>query len=176
MSTQKTGVMMSLPCFMRVLCMTRYTQIHRIRILVILVHGINKQEEYCPLLKFWPPNINLMHIRHDKCGRNQPGLSHCPVNRINETASWMALKSSKIQDCSWWINTILKYVVVPSFSCHALLPLVVKPVNRVREMFLMFFWFPANSLLCGFALGFYRQEFLACWCSHSSQTCLCSQT
>ena len=40
-------VLMSLPCFMHVLCMTRYTQADRIRILVILVHGIQKQKEHC---------------------------------------------------------------------------------------------------------------------------------
>ena len=41
------SVLMSLPCFMHVLCMTRYTQVDRIRILVILVHGIYRQEEHC---------------------------------------------------------------------------------------------------------------------------------
>ena len=40
-------VLMSLPCFVHVLCMTRHTQVDRIRILVILVHGIHKQKEYC---------------------------------------------------------------------------------------------------------------------------------
>ena len=40
-------VLMSLPCFMHVLCMTRYTQVDHIRILVIFVHRINRQKEYC---------------------------------------------------------------------------------------------------------------------------------
>ena len=35
-------VLMSLPCFAHVLCMTRYTQVDRIKILVILVHGIHR--------------------------------------------------------------------------------------------------------------------------------------
>ena len=39
-------VLMSFPCFMQVLCMTRYTQVDHIRILVIFVHKINKQKEY----------------------------------------------------------------------------------------------------------------------------------
>ena len=43
----KYCVLVFLPCFMQVLCMTRYTQVDRIRILVILVHGIHRQEEYC---------------------------------------------------------------------------------------------------------------------------------
>ena len=40
-------VLMSLPCFMHVLCKTRLIQVDRIRILIILVHRINKQKEYC---------------------------------------------------------------------------------------------------------------------------------
>ena len=30
-----------------VLCMTRYTEVHRIKILLILVHGIHKEKEHC---------------------------------------------------------------------------------------------------------------------------------
>ena len=40
-------VLMSFPCFIHVLCTTRYTQVHHIRILVIFVHRINRQKEYC---------------------------------------------------------------------------------------------------------------------------------
>ena len=40
-------VLMSLPCLMQVLCMTRYTQVDHIRILVTFVHKINRQKEYC---------------------------------------------------------------------------------------------------------------------------------
>ena len=40
-------VLMSLPCFMHVLCMTRYTQVDRIRILMVFVHRIHRQKEYC---------------------------------------------------------------------------------------------------------------------------------
>ena len=49
-------MLMFLPCFLHVLCMTRYTQVDRIRILAILVHGIHKQKEHsntvCLMLKF----------------------------------------------------------------------------------------------------------------------------
>ena len=46
-------VLMSLPCFLHGLCMTRYIQVDRIRILVILVHGIKKQKTtVCLLLIF----------------------------------------------------------------------------------------------------------------------------
>ena len=40
-------VLMSLPCFVHGLCMTRCIQVDRIRILMVFVHGIHKQEEYC---------------------------------------------------------------------------------------------------------------------------------
>ena len=32
---------------MYVLCMTRFIQVDRIRILMVFVHGIHKQKEYC---------------------------------------------------------------------------------------------------------------------------------
>ena len=38
-------VLMFLPCFMHVLCKTRCSQVDRVRILVLLVHGIHKQKE-----------------------------------------------------------------------------------------------------------------------------------
>ena len=40
-------VLVFLPCFMHVLCMTLLIQVDRLRILVIFVHGIHKQKEYC---------------------------------------------------------------------------------------------------------------------------------
>ena len=40
-------VPMFLPCFVHVLCMTRCIQVNRVRILVILVHRIHRQKEYC---------------------------------------------------------------------------------------------------------------------------------
>ena len=40
-------VLMSLPCFMHVLCMTRFFQVDRLRVLMIIVHGIHRQKEYC---------------------------------------------------------------------------------------------------------------------------------
>ena len=40
-------VLMSLPCFMHVLCMTWFIQVDCIKILMILVNGIHKQKDYC---------------------------------------------------------------------------------------------------------------------------------
>ena len=40
-------VLMSRPCIVQVLCMTWYTQVNLIRILVTFVPRINRQEEYC---------------------------------------------------------------------------------------------------------------------------------
>ena len=37
-------VLMSLPCIVQVLCMTRYTQVDRVRILIVFVHRINRQK------------------------------------------------------------------------------------------------------------------------------------
>ena len=56
--------------------------------------------------------------------------------RINKIASWMSLKSSEINNCSWIISTVLESVLVSSSSCHAFLPLAVRPVMTTREMFL----------------------------------------
>ena len=42
------------------MCKTRCIQIDRIKIPMVLVHGIHKQKEYCFVCcsNFWPPNIN----------------------------------------------------------------------------------------------------------------------
>ena len=47
----------------------------------------------------------------------------------------MTLKSSEVSNCSWRISTVLVSFLVSS-SCHAPLPLVVRPMKTVREMFL----------------------------------------
>ena len=41
------SVLMPLPCFMHVLCKTRCSQVDRVKILVLLIHRIHKQKEYC---------------------------------------------------------------------------------------------------------------------------------
>ena len=56
--------------------------------------------------------------------------------RINKIASWMTLKSSEVQDCPWWIGTILVSFLVSSSSCHAFLPLVVRSMMTIQKMFL----------------------------------------
>ena len=40
-------VLMSLPCIVHVLCMARFIQVDRNKILMVLVHGIHRQKEYC---------------------------------------------------------------------------------------------------------------------------------
>ena len=40
-------VLMSFPCFVHTLCMTRPTQVDRIRTLMTLVSGIHKEKEHC---------------------------------------------------------------------------------------------------------------------------------
>ena len=83
-------VLMSLPCFMHVLCKTRCSQVYRLRILVVLIHRFHKQKEYClsfaqffdlpvsSLNRWW--NANWSHLQRDKCTwRNRPESRHCPV-------------------------------------------------------------------------------------------------
>ena len=43
----KYRVLMSLPCFLQVPCMTWCIQVDRIRILMILVHRVHRLKEYC---------------------------------------------------------------------------------------------------------------------------------
>ena len=40
-------ILMFLPCFVHVLCKTRCFQVDRVRILMVFVHGIHRQKEYC---------------------------------------------------------------------------------------------------------------------------------
>ena len=51
-------VLMSFPCIVQVLCTTRYTQVDHIRILVIFVHRIHRQKEYCLSVAQNLPGIN----------------------------------------------------------------------------------------------------------------------
>ena len=70
-------VLMFLPCCMHVPCKTRCFQVDLFRILMVFVHGIHMQKEYClsfaqifelpvSILNWWW-NANWLHIRHDKC-------------------------------------------------------------------------------------------------------------
>ena len=75
-------VLMFLPCFVHVLCMTRCIQVDRIRILMVFVHRIHKKKEYClsfaqsfglpvSILDWWW-NVNWLHTQNDICtGRNR---------------------------------------------------------------------------------------------------------
>ena len=40
-------ILMFLSCFTHVLCMTRFIQVDRVKILVVFVLGIHRQKEYC---------------------------------------------------------------------------------------------------------------------------------
>ena len=85
-------VLMSLPCIVQILCMTRYIQVDRIRILVTFVQRINKQKEYCLSVvqiltsKYQSRIDDRMQIdctiRHGVCtGRSCSELPHCPVTK-----------------------------------------------------------------------------------------------
>ena len=49
----KKCLLMSLPCFMHVLCMTRYTQVDRIRI-PVTIGSTSRKNTVCLLLELWP--------------------------------------------------------------------------------------------------------------------------
>ena len=79
---------MSLPYLMDASCMTRIIQIDRIKILMILIHGIHKQKECCLSVAqilssryqswIWR-NLNWPHIQHVKCTRrNCLESTYCP--------------------------------------------------------------------------------------------------
>ena len=48
----------------------------------------------------------------------------------------MTLKNSEVQNCSWRIRTTLKSFLFSYSSCHAALPLFVRPMMTIQEMFL----------------------------------------
>ena len=66
----------------------------------------------------------------------------------------MTLKSSEVQDCSWWISTILVSFLVSSSSCHAFLPPVVRPMRAIQEMFLKLS-FNSPELNCSIIFSMY---------------------
>ena len=73
----------------------------------------------------------------------------------------MTLKSSEIHDYSWRISTVLVSLLVSSSSCHALLPLVVRPMRTIREMFLkILFNSPElnRSIIFSMYLDFHDEE------------------
>ena len=81
-----------------------------------------------PMLYLWELIAHLLWEMHSKKSLG----NHNVVLRwkISKIASWMTLKSSEIQDCSWRISTPLKSFLVSSLSCHALqifLPFVLLP-------------------------------------------------
>ena len=112
---------------------------------MVFFHGIHKQKEYClsSVQIFWtqsriddgmqidctPDMVNvLQEVVRNKCIVLQ--------STINETSSWMDMKSSEVENRSWWISTMLVSFLVSSSSCNAFQPLVVRPMMTMLEMFL----------------------------------------
>ena len=54
-------------------------------------------------------------------------------------ASWMSLKSSEINNCSWIISTVLESPFYSSSCCQTCFPSFVRPMNRLWELFLKIF-------------------------------------
>ena len=83
-------VMMFNPCFMHVLCMTRYTQVDHIRILEILVHEIHRQKEHClSVTQNLTPRYQSRTDDRMQIGctsdmiyvLEEVALSHCPITK-----------------------------------------------------------------------------------------------
>ena len=53
----------------------------------------------------------------------------------------MTLESSEVKNFSWRISTILKSFLVSSSSCHAALPLFIRPMLRIHNMVLKIIFF-----------------------------------
>ena len=67
----------------------------------------------------------------------------------------MSLNSSEKHSCSWRISTVLIYFLLSPSSCHAFLPLAIRPMSATQEIFLK------NSLI------------LQNWTAPSCSRCTC---
>ena len=70
------------------------------------------------------------------------------------------LEEQEVQNCSWRIRTILKYFLFSSSSCRASLPLFVRPMMTVQEMFLkiILYFSRIQSLYHRLEVGFHDEE------------------
>ena len=161
---------MSLPCIVQVLCTTWYIQVNHIRILVTFVprETTGRKNTVRLLLEFWPSGINpelMIEWRlnahpiwvnvWEEFARNRNIVLQW---RINKIASWMSLKSSEINNCSWIISTVLKSPFCSSSCCQTCLPSIIRPMNRLWEWILKIFFHspemqPLRLLLDALALN-----------------------
>ena len=148
-STQNTASW----CLFHALCCVVHDPVHSSQC-VTFVHRINKQEKYClslarTLTSRYPSRVddrmkiertsNMVNIL-EKVARNHNIVLQW---RINKIASWMSLKSSEINNCSWIISTVLEYPFYSSSCCQTCIPSIVRPMNRLWELILKIFF---NSL------------------------------
>ena len=129
--------------------MTRHTQVNHVRILVTLVHKIKKQEEYCLSLAWTLTSRNKSRTddRIERTSNMVNKLEESTLNhyivlqwRINKIASWMSLKSSETNHCSWSNSAVLESSFISSSCCQACFPSTVRPMNRLWELVLKIFF------------------------------------
>ena len=148
MSTQYTVFWCFLPCFIHVLCMTRFIQVDRVRILLVFGPWDPQAERILSVCcsKIWPPGINPELMMECKLIAHPTWYMYwkkllwittlsCKVGSMRLRPEWR-WRARRYKDCSYRISTILVYFLVSSSSCHAFLPLVVKPMMTIQEMFL----------------------------------------
>ena len=103
--------------------------------------SIGKKNTVCLLLEFWPTRIKplLIIVWRLKSTSNvvnmleESALNYHIVlqRRINKVASWMSLKSSEINDCSWNISAELISHFCSSSCRQACFPTIVRPIRNL---------------------------------------------
>ena len=109
------------------------------------VSGINKQEEYCLSLA-WILTSRYQSIVDDRMKIKSTSyvvnmLEESALNyhvvlqwRINKVASWMSLKSSEINNCSWNISAVLISPFRSSSCRQARFPTIVRPIRSLWKL------------------------------------------
>ena len=134
---------MFLPFLMHVPWKTRCIQVDRIKILVVFVHGIHKQKEYC-LTVAWILTSKYQCRIDDECKLiayptwqmywwKLLGITTFSCN-VESTRLRHDLAKLGGKNYSWRISTILVPFLVSSSCCHPCLPLVVGPMMTMQEM------------------------------------------
>ena len=129
---------MFLPSTVQIWCTAWFIEVNLCRILMPFVSGINRQEEYCLFLA-WILTSKYQSVVDDRMKIKRTSnvvdmLEESTLNyhivlqwRINEITSWMTLKSSKVNNCSWSISAVLIYSFY-SNCCQTYFSTIVWPM------------------------------------------------
>ena len=127
---------MLLPSTVQILCMTWYREVNMCRILMHLVSRINRKEEYCLSLA-WILTSRYQSIVDDRTKIDKhklygkyDGIIHTELSQctVNESTSWVSLKSSEVNNCSWKIRALLISYFWSSSCCQTCFPTIIRPI------------------------------------------------